>query len=294
MSFLQLLLAWHEERGADAARSLRDARSQIHQRRQRIPLVVVHDHVDADLADGDGALDADGDMVGVVGDPDGHLFTALEHSPFDEQRFEFDAAEFGIIGPDGLLTQITDIDRIDLPVEEHIERYFIAGFIFIEIDIPGIERGAQDVLDAIGYPVNAGVGDCGAGGLDEGDIFVGLVTALIDVPDEFIGLQASGVYIGLVFVTDFEKLVIEGIAFPFGDHMIAILSLKTFEIGIEGRLAGGGDMEAGDGIIDFVGERFSGLEGGIADAAAEIVMCGGLSGLLSRGVVMLAKSIPGH
>ena len=89
----------------------------IHQRGQRVSRGGMFDHVDADLSDGDGALDADGDVVGVVGDPDGHLFAALEHRAFDEEGFEFDAAEFSIVGADGLLAEVTDIKIIDLAVE---------------------------------------------------------------------------------------------------------------------------------------------------------------------------------
>ena len=57
---------------------------QIYQRAQRIPGIVVIGHVDRDLSYADGAFDADGDVIGIIGDPYRHLFPAFEHGPLDQ------------------------------------------------------------------------------------------------------------------------------------------------------------------------------------------------------------------
>lgn len=56
---------------------------QIHQRTQRPPGIFVFGHLDRDLSHGDGTLDADGYVVGIIGYPHGHLLPSLEHGTMD-------------------------------------------------------------------------------------------------------------------------------------------------------------------------------------------------------------------
>lgn len=251
-------------------------------------------HVDLDLADRDGAFDTHGDMVGIIGYPYSHFFPAFEHRSFDEQGFEFDRAEFGVPGADGLLPEVTHIEMIDLAVEEHSEVDLVAGFVVVEVDIPGVEGSAEDVLDAIFDGVNAGIGDGCMSGPDEGDVLIGLVPAFVDIADELVGLQSSGIKIAFVFIADLEQEVV--IALAFGDDMVTLLSLELLEACIECRLTGGGG-HTGQAIIYFVREGLPGLESRIADTVAKITAgaarSAGSARLLS-GVNVLNLGIPGH
>lgn len=145
----------HLPRSAGARRARCGGGLHIHQRAQGPAAVAMGRHVDRDLADGDGTFDADGDMVGIVRDPDGHLLTAREHGAMDQKGFEFDGAEFCILGTDSLFPQIADIEMIDLSVQEHIEGDLIPGFVLVEINITGIESSTQHILDTIRDGIHA-------------------------------------------------------------------------------------------------------------------------------------------
>ena len=120
---------------------------------------MVHGHIYGYMSDRDGTFDADRDMVGVIGDPYRHLFPTFEHIPFDEQGFELKGPELRVFCTDGLAAQVTDVEMIDLSVEEHIEGDLIVGFVLAEIDVPGIKDGAHDILYTTGDLVGAGVRD---------------------------------------------------------------------------------------------------------------------------------------
>src|SRR5579863_1438113 len=94
---------------------------QIHQRAQRIPQIAVIAHIHRYFSDRDRAFDTDRDMIGVIRYPNRHLLPSLKHRPLDQQWSELNRPEFGVFGPNGLLSQITDVKVIDLTVEEHIE-----------------------------------------------------------------------------------------------------------------------------------------------------------------------------
>ena len=257
-------------------------------------MVVVEGHVDLDLADGDRAFDTDGDVVGVVGYPDGHFFSAFEHRSLDEQGLEFDRAEFGIPGPDGFFSKIAHIQVIDLPVEEHSEVDLIAGFVVVEVDVPGVEGCAEDVLDAIFDGVDAGIGDGRMGRFYEGDVFVGLIAAFVDIADEFVGLQGGGVKIAFVFVADLEQKIV--IALAFGDDVETVFALELLVAGVECGLTRGRG-HAGQVVVDFVGQGFPGFECRIADTVTKVATgtagVAGAAGLLC-GVSELGPGIPGH
>jgi len=254
---------------------------QIDEGAQWVAEVVVVAHIDGHLTDGDRALDADRDVVGIVGDPNGHLFTAFEHGAFYEQRFELDGAELAVAGADGFLTEVADIEMIDLSVEEHIEWDLVIHLVLAEVDVSGIEDGAEHILDAIGDGIHSGVGDGGVGGLYKGDVFVGLVTAFVDVAEEFVGLKRGGVDIGLVFIPHLEELIIERVGLSFADEMIDVLSLELFERGGEGGFAAAGEVNARHSIVDPVFENFAGLERVVADAVTEFAAGLWLFGLRS-------------
>ena len=123
-------------------------------------------------------------MIGIVGYPDSHFFAAFEHRAFDEEGLEFDRMELTIFRSDRLFSEVTDVEVIDLPVEEHIEGDLITRLVVIEIDVAGIEDGAQHVLYTVRHLEDALAGDRGIGGFDESDILVGLVPAFVNVADE--------------------------------------------------------------------------------------------------------------
>jgi hypothetical protein len=211
-------------------------------------------------------------MVGVIGDPDGHFFSAFEHRALYEQGFEFDRPEFAIVGPDRFFSEITDIEGIDLPVEEHVERDSIAGFVAAEIDITRIKNSAEDILDTVRHFVYAGAGDRRVGFLDKSDIFFCLIAALVDVADELIRLEGQGIDIGFVFVADPEKLVFKTIGFPLPYYVIYVFVVEAFERRGKAGFAGG-ETEVGQPIVYFVGQYFAGFESGIAEARAKGGVC---------------------
>ncbi len=134
-------------------------------------------------------------MIGVIGYPDGHFFAAFEHRAFDEEGLEFDRMKLTVFCSDRLFPKVSDVEMINLPVEEHSEGYLIPCLVVVEIDVAGIEDGAQHVLDTVGYLENALAGDRRVGGLDESDILVGLIPPLVDRPDKFIRLRCGGIVI---------------------------------------------------------------------------------------------------
>jgi hypothetical protein len=140
---------------------------QIHQRVQRIPQIAVIAHVHRHFSDRDRTFDADRDVVGVIGYPNRHLLAALKHRPLDQQRSKLDRAEFGVFRPNRLLSQVTDVEMVHLPVEEHIERDLVPRLMLAEVDIARVENGAQHILDTVRHFVNTGIGDRGPCGLDK-------------------------------------------------------------------------------------------------------------------------------
>jgi hypothetical protein len=137
------------------------------------------------------------------------------------------------------------------------------------VDVAGIEDGAKDVLDAVRYTIDAGIGNRRMSGPDERDVLIGLVTAFIDIPKEFIRLKRSGVDIGFVFVANLEEFVIKGGRFPFSDEVIYVLALEFFERRSKRGFAAGGKMDTRYSIVHPVSKIFTGLKGMIPDAAAK-------------------------
>src|SRR5258708_24658771 len=185
-----------------------------------MPKIAVIDNADNHAAHTDGTLHAQGDMIRIVADPDRHFFPAFEDGAFDQQGFEFDRAELGIFCPDGLFTQVTDIQMIDLPVQEHIEVYFIPWFEFTPFNIAGVEDGAQDVLYTGRHRIDPFRGDGRIGGFHEGDVLVGLVSPFIDIPDELHRLKSGRIDITFVAVPHSIKFVIEAVGLAIPDYMI--------------------------------------------------------------------------
>src|SRR5580658_11109092 len=199
---------------------------QIHQRAQRIPQIAVIAHIHRHLSDRDRAFDTDRDMIGVIRYPNRHLLPSLKHRPFDQQRSELNRPEFGVFSPNGLLSQITDVKVIYLAVEEHIEWNLVTDLMVVEVDIAGIEDGAQYILDTVRDFVNAGTRDRGTRGLDKGNVLFCLITAFVDVPYELIRLKGLGIDIGFVSVPHPKEFVFERIGLARSYYMIDILVIE--------------------------------------------------------------------
>src|SRR5262249_27991941 len=160
-----------------------------------------------------------------------------------------------------LLSEIPDIKMIDLAVEEHVEGYLVIRFVLVEIDIPGVEDGAQYILDTVGNTIYARVGDRGVRRLDKGDVLIRFVAPFVDIAQEFIRLQRCRIDVRLVFIPYFEEFVVEGRGLSFTDEVVDILALEFFEGGRKGSIAAGGEMDAGNSIVHAVSEVLAGLEG---------------------------------
>jgi hypothetical protein len=214
-------------------------------------------------------------VIGVIADPDGHFLTTFEHSPLYQERPEFDGPELGIFGADGLLSQIADIEVIHLSVEEHVERDLVAGFEMIEIQITHKENSAQYILytgwDLI-YPFRRDSRTCILG---ESNVLVCLIPPFVDIPDEFIRLQRGSVDVCLIAVPYLKELVIKGIGLAIGYHMIYILSIELVQRCVKGGLSCR-NINAGQGVEDFVSNRLPCLKGGITNRTGIIPLSRGL------------------
>jgi hypothetical protein len=209
-------------------------------------------------------------MVGIVTDPYGHLLSAGEDIAVDEQGLDLDSPEFGIFCPDDLFSHVTDIQMVDLSVEEHIKGNFVAGLKIAEVEIAGIGHGAHWILYAgwdFIYPFRS-YGRIS--GLYKSHILIRLIPAFVDIPDEFVGLEGGSVYIGLIAVPYFVDLVVKREGLPFRHYMIDVLVIEAVQ-GIGEDSLSCSEIGAGDCIIYSVGKGLSRPEGGVGDPAKIII-----------------------
>src|ERR1700749_4386392 len=76
--------------------------------------------------DPDGGLDAEGDMIRIIADPNRHFFTGVKHTSFYQEWFYLDRVELPVFGIDDFLTHIPNVRFVELVIEKQLEIDFIA------------------------------------------------------------------------------------------------------------------------------------------------------------------------
>src|SRR6185312_12799923 len=124
-------------------------------------------------------------MVGIITYPYVHIFASLENGSFNQQRFKFYRPEFSIFCFHIFLSFIAQIKMINLVIQEHIKRDFIARLVFTEIDIARIINRTDYILNAWRYFKNA-IGRNGSTRLMiKSNVVIYFGTSFIDISDKF-------------------------------------------------------------------------------------------------------------
>src|SRR5258708_3874041 len=132
-----------------------------------------------------------------------------------------------------------------------------------EIEVTRIRHGADDILYTVRHLVHAPRCYGSIRALYESHIFIGLIAALAYIPDEFVWLKGGGIYIGFIPVPDFIDVVIKAIGLSLRYYVISVFSVEWLQgIGKDGFSYP--QVGACHGIVHFIGQGFSRLEGGIA------------------------------
>lgn len=248
----------------------------LYERGKRPAEVGEADHVNFNAAHGNRTIYPKGDFIGIVAHPNRHFLTSFEDGAFDEQGFELDSTELPIAGIHFFFADITDVYIEHLIVQEHGEGDFIAGFVFIEIDVTGVIDGRDHILYAGRHLKCAGGAYCGGVFPVKAHVIVFLVAAFVDIADKAHGEQGGGIDIAFVAVAHFEEPVVRAVGFTIAHYVVCIPVVVFNKRAVKGSFAGANEHVT-EIVKDFQGDGFACPEAGVDDPAEVIlrIRCGG-------------------
>lgn len=216
-------------------------------------------------------MHADGNAVGVVADPDGHVFVVLEHAAFDQHGAELDAAESAHLGLDFLFTDVFDVHRKNGVVEVTVDGEYIAFFGVAEIDGAGVVERGHEVLGVLGDGDGGLLALRRVAEMVETDVLVDDVTAFVHAADEQPGQHGVLIDDGFVAVADFEEPVEGADGAAGADDVVAVAVTEVLEFGFDFE---GGFAGVDESVVNTEFEDFPGTEGVVVQGA-EFLLAGG-------------------
>lgn len=216
-------------------------------------------------------MHADGNAVGVVADPDGHVFVVLEHAAFDQHGAELDAAESAHLGLDFLFTDVFDVHRKNGVVEVTVDGEYIAFFGVAEIDGAGVVERGHEVLGVLGDGDGGLLALRRVAEMVETDVLVDDVTAFVHAADEQPGQHGVLIDDGFVAVADFEEPVEGADGATGADDVVAVAVTEVLEFGFDFE---GGFAGVDESVVNTEFEDFPGAEG-VVGKRPEFLLAGG-------------------
>lgn len=96
------------------------------------------------------AFDAHGDVVGIIGNPNGEGVGMFEDAVYDQFGFDFNASNFAEVGFDDFLAFVGDGQVVDFVIDVHIHGKLFAGSGGGVVEVSEIVNGRGDILGILG------------------------------------------------------------------------------------------------------------------------------------------------
>ncbi len=177
-------------------------------------------------------------IIAIICDPDLKVILLFEDPSFLNYRAKSVSTEFAVFGLDRVSAQVSDLEGIELLIQETIDLIGLARFGLTEIKGPGVIERREYILDAARnlfglflHPIDTGPSMLRLYflfSLEERVILLDDITILVHTSDEDPRKDPFFVHIGLVAVAYFIEPIKRTLGTTFSDHMEKFPPINLF------------------------------------------------------------------